>query len=344
MNQVSLVRDKSIFSEDYLPSQLSCRDRELSQLRSALSLITQRKAGRNVWLHGPPGTGKTAVSKLLLNELEDKNGVRCIYSNCWEIPTFSALLEKIIRDFRILGAERLSSPYRMERIEKHLQAKPLLIVLDEIDKPSPKERDSIIYNLCGMPNVTLICICNSRYFFLTLDSRVRSRLDPLLMEFKPYTQQDIVAILRQRAESGLENRVIKDRVLNKIARLSKGDARAAIQTLRHAALDAEQHQAPDIALQHLAKRNRAESDLKRKYLLAKLTDHHKLLYKFIQEQPGIMSGQLRKSYLMSCRQSRAQPVASRTFCLYLKTLSELGLIVYRRAVGVKGNVRTFRVL
>jgi Cdc6-like AAA superfamily ATPase len=319
------------------------KEKEFATLCNALAPLAQGRRTRNVWLHGPPGSGKTAAAKLLLNYFEDRCGIRGIYANCWETSTYFSLLEKMVRDFRILGAEKLNSLYRLERIEKHLQARPLIIVLDEIDKPSSRERDSMIYNMCGMPNVCLICICNSRHFFLALDSRARSRLDPLLMEFRPCTSGEIADILKQRSEFGLRGDAVNDQVLIQISRAAKGDARVAIQTLLHLATRAERSRLTTIATEDDQGSETSGMALKRRYLLAKLTDHHKLLFHLIDDHPDIQSGALWGAYLKSCRKMHMQPAASRTFSLYLKTLCDLELITHRRALGTKGNIRMFRV-
>jgi archaeal cell division control protein 6 len=343
MNETTILKDKSVFGEAYLPPQLIGKGKEFAKLRNALDSIAQGRTTKNVWLHGPPGSGKTAAAKLLLNYYEDRFGIQGIYANCWETTTYFSLLEKMVRDFRILGAERLNSLYRMERIEKHLHARPLLVVLDEIDKPSPRERDTMIYNLCSMPNVCLICICNSRHFFLTLDSRVRSRLDPLLMEFTSYTSDEIEEILRQRSELGMKGEAISDQVLLQVSRLAKGDARVAIQTLLHLATRWERGRTGTIAPEDVEGSEIASVELKRKYLLAKLTSHHKLLYQAISDHADIPSGTLWRSYLKVCQKMRARPVASRTFSLYLRQLEEFELISYRRALGIRGQVRIYHI-
>ncbi len=86
-----------------------------------------------------------------------------------------------MRDLRILGAERLSTLYRMERFVQFLGKKPFLLLLDEIDKPTAKERDTIVYSFSSIPNTVLICISNSRYGYYELDSRVRTRFQPTLI-------------------------------------------------------------------------------------------------------------------------------------------------------------------
>jgi cell division control protein 6 len=166
----------SVLAEAYLPPTLPGRNEEMAELRRCLHPFTRHRPVKNIWLHGPPGSGKTSAAKLLLDEMEQKHGIRVVYINCWEAQTFHAFLDRATRDLRIFGAERLSAVFKMERLEKATGSRRLLVVLDKFDIPSPRERDAIIYNLCGMPRLALLCISNSRQFYYSLDSRARSRL------------------------------------------------------------------------------------------------------------------------------------------------------------------------
>lgn len=343
MNNNSLITNSAAFAESFIPSVLVARQEEVDKLRANLAPMLKNKPIRHVWVHGPPGTGKTSAVKHVLNELEEQNGVQGAYVNCWESDTFFSILDRLVRDFRILGAERLSTIYKLERLESYLQNKPFLLVLDEIDKPSPKERNSIIYNLCGMPNIGLICICNSRYFYYVLDSRVRSRLDASLLEFRAYSDNEIQEILKQRAETGLREGSCKNDVFRRVAKLARGDARVAIQTLKHAANYADVFASSRIQNEHVKSGLTIARNAKKKYVLQKLSDHHQLVYGIIQDFGEIRSGELWKEYQLRCKQADLQAAAHRTFSLYVKRLEELNLIFSTRALGIKGNVRVFSV-
>jgi len=342
MSNRSLITNSSAFAESYVPSVLVARQKEIEKLRFSLAPVRKRQPIKHIWIHGPPGTGKTCVAKYLLNEMEEQHGIRGMYVNCWETDTFFSILDKIVRDFRILGAERLSTLYKLERFENYLQDRPFLLILDEIDKPSPKERNSIIYNLCGIPNVGLICICNSRYFYYVLDTRVRSRLDAVLFEFKSYAPEEISEILRQRAEAGLREGAAKEDILRRVAQLSRGDARIAIQTLKHAASYADVYASEHIQRDHVKTGLTIARNAKKKYLLQKLSDHHQMIYGIIQDFGEIRSGELWKEYLHRSKEAGMPAAAPRTFSLYVKRLEELNLITGTRALGIKGNVRIFR--
>lgn len=337
------LRDVSYLSEGYLPPNFPGRDKEFRLLCNHFQPFAQGKAVRHIWIHGPPGTGKTSVVRSLLNEMEDRHGVVCAFVNCWDAGSFYSILDKLIYDFRILGAERVNAYFKLESLEKHLGSRGLLLALDEIDRLPNREREAAIYNFCGLSHAALICISNSRYSYFTSDGRVRSRLDALLVDFPSYTNREIQDIVRYRAEWSLSAGAASDQILGRISRISGGDARVAVQTLREAASRAEIEGESTITFRHLQESQSKAKETKRKYLIEKMSHHHALVYSIIVDAGEIASRALREEYLRRCGEARMTGVAPRTFCLYLNQLESRGLIQHERAVGVKGNVRLFRV-
>ncbi|MGB7062828.1 MAG: hypothetical protein WBF13_10825 [Candidatus Zixiibacteriota bacterium] len=78
-------------------------------------------------------------------------------------------------------------------------------------------------------------------------------------------------------------------------------------------------------------------DLKKSYLLSKLTQHHRLLYEIIRKQRKILSGKLWSLYLRQCQRNGMRPMAVRTDSIYTNKLIALGLIEAERAL-VRGKV------
>jgi cell division control protein 6 len=194
----------------------------------------------HAWIFGRPGTGKTLVSKHILKKMEKESHVKGVYINCWENSSYYSVLDKLVRIQRILGADKLNTSYKLERLKQFLGDKPFIIILDEIDKPNRHERDSIIYNnLCNTGKIGLVCICNSPFVLYSLDERIRSRLNAKQIEFNTYSKIGLVHILKQRAELALNPKSWSLKTIRKIAELAGGDARVAIQTLKNSALNAE---------------------------------------------------------------------------------------------------------
>ena len=152
------------------------------------------------------------------------------------------------------------------------------MVLDEVDQPPPKERNAILYNLSDIPKVGLICACNSQHVYYGLEERVKSRLNPMRLLFGEYNQDELFEILSQRAQYALVPDSYSENLLRTIAGIAGGDARIAIQTLKNAAYLAERDDRKEIGSSHVKRAWNGAKDLKKTYLLRKLTDHHRLLY------------------------------------------------------------------
>lgn len=335
-----IVANTDFLDEDYIPNRTPGREEQIEQMKLCIEPLARRERPINMWLYGPVGTGKTLISKLILRNFCSRHKIYGVYVNCWERATLFSILEKIIMDLRMLEIQKPDTGYRLQELNRRLKGASLLLILDEIDKSSPKERDSIIYNLCSLENTCLICISNSRSTLFSLDERNVSRLNPRQIEFMPYTQEDIEEMLKFRAEMGLAPGTWDRRVIQRIAEMSAGDARIAIKTLNNSAYYADREGNGLIRIEHA---NRAWNDAKvdkRAYMLDKLTPDHRVLYEIVRSQKHILSNELWRAYVTSSRKMNIRPIALRTYCEYVNRLKELGLINAERA-RIRGRVRVF---
>lgn len=339
-NERIILLDPDTLNENHLPQDIHARATQLKHIETRLRPIVEGREPTNCWLHGRPGAGKTATAKCTLRKLEKEAGIRGVYVNCWENPTVFSVLECVARELRMLGAEKLSTSFKLERLKKHLANERLIVVLDEIDQPPPKERNAILYNLSAFPKVGLICVCNSQYVYFELEERVKSRLNPARIFFDEYSPSDLHGILEQRARYALTPGAYTGQLLRTIAGLADGDARIAIQTLKNAACQAERNNHEQIGPAHVKEAWNSAKDLKKTYMLRKLTEHHRLLYELIAKKTVILSGDLWRSYLKRCNATNIKPIANRTYSSYCNKLVELGLVQAKRA-AIQGKVRVF---
>jgi len=337
----SILRDSDVLNENYGIRDISLREVQLIKLLTCFSPMFEKKKPIHTWIFGRPGTGKTLVAKHILTKLEKESRVGGVYVNCWEHCSYYSVLDKIIRELRILGAEKLNTSFKLERLKQFLGHRPFIIILDEMDRPKKDERDSIVYNLCNLGKVGLMCICNSPFVLYSLDERIRSRLNAKQVEFPPYTKIEMMRILKRRADLALNPRAWNMVTLRKIAELARGDARVAIQTLKNTALNAEDDSSGSIQEKHIREGRDAAKDVKITYLLNKLSSHHRLLYEIVKKRNEINSGMLWKAYLGECKKRKKQPIALRTFSEYMNKLIELDLVQWDRAL-VRGKVRVFK--
>lgn len=90
MDENRIIKNIEILEEDHIPSSFLGRDKQITELQHCLTPTLRKRKPINAWLYGKPGTGKTAVAKLVLEQFIEQTGVQGIYINCWEHGTLYA--------------------------------------------------------------------------------------------------------------------------------------------------------------------------------------------------------------------------------------------------------------
>ena len=115
-----------------------------------------------------------------------------------------------------------------------------------------------------MGKIGLICISNTRRYFLVLDPRITSRLSFKSVLFPPYSNEELYTILKQRANRAFYPNACSRQILELISDLVANDARVAIQTLRNAAYVAEQRNRRKITSKDVEKAYEEAKKIKKK--------------------------------------------------------------------------------
>ncbi len=333
-----IVKDRDPFSEDFLPADFVNRQQEIEILDTCLSGTSQV----SLWVHGPPGSGKTSLVRKALGSLETQ-GVSTAYVNCFSAQTFYAVLDTIFTELRALVAEMRDVAFKYERLTRLTADKPLVVVLDEVDQMFLRERNTTLYNLARLDRVGIVCLSQSREPYLQLDPRVLSRFRPVFVEFSAYAEDQVMQILEARADAGLEPAAWCRQDLEEIAKESHGDARSAIQALRTAAYLAEKKRVPQIRSNDIRAGLRVTQRLRRNYLLKTLTEHHRLLFQIVKENPGVSLRDLWLAYSRTAKERKLPVMARRTFSHYKQYLVLNRLLVEQQGRG-QGNTRRLRVV
>ncbi len=327
--QSTIIKDETPLIEAYIPDRMYARDGQKDVVRACLKPAEAGRAPRNLFLYGPTGCGKTSISNTVLSELTQYSQSVCTsYVNCWKNPSTHAILSKIVSDLpmRFSNPKKQSSELLLD-IEGYVanQSKKIVVVLDEVDRVEDMD---VLYSL-SRNGYGVVCISNDAHALALLDPRIKSSLAPETLEFPKYTRDEMIDILRDRANLAFVPSAIDDVFIRIAAVGADGDARVGIEILRKAALSSEADGLPKIAKEHLIRAQKDARSLKAEQILAILTEHHKILYSIIREKGKISSPELFEAY----KKTAAKPISGRTYRAYMEKLVTL------RLVSASGDVR-----
>uniref|UniRef100_A0A0K0F605 Origin recognition complex subunit 1 n=1 Tax=Strongyloides venezuelensis TaxID=75913 RepID=A0A0K0F605_STRVS len=227
-----------------VPNELTCREDETKRIKSFVkSAISPSGTSSAMYISGVPGTGKTASTLKVLNELHGskKNKFDYCYVNGMELPQPNRVFVEIYKT--IFGAKKIS-PLNARRIlnEKFQiseKRKPFIILIDELDLLCTKKLD-IIYDIfnwttTSSAKISVIAIANTLDLpERLLNQRITSRLGANRICFQPYEHEQIAKIIKKRTEgfAGLSEDAI-NLASRKVAALN-GDLRKALDILTRA--------------------------------------------------------------------------------------------------------------
>ena len=195
----SLFRDTIFLSYDFQPKIIPFRENEQMRFATAIRPLLQGHNGRNLFVYGPPGVGKTTSCKHVLRELEEETTeVMPIYINCWKENTTFKIFYKMCEDlgYKFIQNKKTSELFAL--IKENLNKNSAVFIFDEIDKL--EDFDFLYSILEDIYRKSIILITNYRDSYSELDERIRSRLGPEFLFYRPYNETEIKGILQQRKE------------------------------------------------------------------------------------------------------------------------------------------------
>ena len=319
----TMITDERVFTEGFVPGDVVHRHDQLDRLSGALRPLTDGGRPENALLFGPTGAGKTCAARYVLRELGERVPEAHVgYVDCWADYTRFRVLERACEVVgRAADVHRRSTP--TDSLADRLRGvdAPVVLVLDEADQ---LQEPAALGDLYRVPGVTLVCIANREpELFATLDDRLASRLRTAArVRFDRYTTDELVAILRDRADEGLDPGVVTDAHLQGIADAAAGDARVAIGALRAAVRRAVRNNREHVTDADVEAAVPAAETLIHERTVERLTDDQRALYDIVREAGEIDPGELYDRY-----ESRvAEPKSRRTLRNYLAKMAHYDLV------------------
>ncbi len=252
-SEESIFLNPQFLDYDYQPKLVPFREGQQGEIALCIKPLLQRRNGRNIFIHGKPGVGKTVCLKHVLNELKDdySDEVFCIYVNCWKKDTSFKIATSICEQLKYKWVHNKTFDELMRTIAETINEKSAVVVLDETDK---LQDNNILYSLLeDLYKTSIIFITNHSDYIAKLDNRIRSRLIPQTIKFKPYNKKEITEILKQRIQYAFIPNSISEEILNKIAEktFEKEDMRTGLFLLKQAGENSENESSREIKITHL---------------------------------------------------------------------------------------------
>ncbi len=359
-----LFKDMKVFTEKYVPDRLPGREEQVKELAKVFRYALKGVAPPNVFIYGKFGTGKSVVTRFVLQELEKyvqeermDHNVGSIYISCHNYRTEGQVIEKIVQDlnekFNTFNKARKPKlkgwgiDRYYEEFKKTLKelGGVYIIVLDEIDRL--KSPNSVLYALTRVDvpeaEVSVVGITNSLKFAEYLEGSVLSSLRAMQLVFPPYNAEQLEEILRDRARLGLREGVLEEGVIElcaAIAAQGEGDARRAIELLRTAVRIAEDEKKEIVTIEHVKKAvDVIEKDIIHQ-TVSTFTPQGKIVLLSIVAcvdagYNQVRSGDMYKAYQIACKMLGIEPYTQRRVSDLVRELETLNLV--NTVVASKGR-------
>ena len=256
------------------------RDEEISKLAKRLNGAVHGYSPENVIIYGKTGTGKSLVSRHVCqraqNAAQEGVSIGIAYLDCAEDNTETQAISSLAAKLNDEDVTAITVPHTGLSTSKYYkllweildaQFDSVIIILDEIDLMND---DSLLMKLSRAEeagkidcSIGVIAISNKIQYVDNTNERVKSSFQHKELFFKPYDANQLREIMHNRADA-FQDGVLSDDVIPLSAAFAAqehGDARKAIDILRHAGEVAYEDDAEKVREEHVRQaQQHAEKD------------------------------------------------------------------------------------
>jgi cell division control protein 6 len=318
----------------FLPKIVPYREEQQRRIANAINPLFSDRNGKNLIIYGMPGVGKTVAMRKVLAELEEKSDeIEQVFVNCWERNTSYKVIMKMCEILGYVFTQNKKTDELIREVIKILNKKKAVFVFDEIDKA--EEYDFLYSILENVYRKCIILITNHRDFFEEMDERLRSRLMPEMIEFRPYNIEETGGILKQRVEAAFYPGVWETDAFEEAVKktFELKDMRKGIYLLKDAGEYAEGKSSRKVSLGHVenAIKKADEAGMGK----ASKADDGKIIAEIIKNNSGKKIGELFEAY-----HNAGGDCSYKTFQRRIAELEENGFVKLTRKSGGDGGNTT----
>ncbi len=365
LNKESVFKAEHVLSIDYVPRNLPHRGREMQILAQGFkSLITAPgQTSPRFIIEGPVGTGKTAVAKLLTEQIVEaaqRRGINLykIHINCRVSKTMYLVYLRMLREFKPRFPRRGHSPHELLQVLVDVLDERdcyLLVVLDELDYFIRHNGADIIYDLTRLMDDRLNAPQRLSFIGIgreisldrgLLDASTTSTLQRNILHFQKYSAPELYDILKERVDEAFIENAVLDETIQLICDIAAqhGDARYAIELLWRAGKQADREGAR-VVIPDFVRQAKADTHPElRKEVFLTLPMHNRLLLLAIarclkdNREAYVTMGEVERIYHSVCEEYGEAPRAHTQVWEWIQDLSAHGVIDAKRSgAGHRGQ-------
>src|SRR3989344_6755705 len=160
----SLFKDPLVLDYEYVPEEIRGREDEKNYIALCIKPLFYNKSGKNLFIYGLPGIGKTVSCRHVLKELNNEtDGIKTIYVNCWKKNSAHKVILEICNQVNYKFTMNRTTEELIDKISQVLNKSSSVIIFDEIDKL--KKEIDFLYNLLeDLQRKAIILITNEKEF------------------------------------------------------------------------------------------------------------------------------------------------------------------------------------
>ncbi len=367
----AIFANREVLSPHYIPQHLLFRDRQINDIEDSLTPSLRGERGRNVFIYGKTGTGKTSCMKYVVEQIKRLPMVKAeiSYINCRVYNSRYRVLSKIAGDHIPLYAKRgygVIDIYEKVISWVEEEARMLIVVLDEVDMI--KDLDDLIYTLSRANSdmkaggITIVGISNRVSFKEELDPRSLSTLYENELVFPPYNSQELSAIVKERVANGFRPDVVDPACVNlaaAIAAKESGDARLALKIITKAGELADERGLKSVGPKEVSEASKFAEEEIAYEVINTLPEHERLIvyaialmtingsrYKRLSEdsESFVLSGEIYNRYTSIAESLHKETKSARLYRRYIADLDMQGIILsYESGKGIRGHTKLIRL-